>query len=60
MSESTQQMHERLCGVIAAARFEALSQPYAWQLAGTIAAADQRACCRQRRLGLVRADIRST
>jgi hypothetical protein len=34
MSESTQEMHERLCGVIAAARFEALSQPYAWQLAG--------------------------
>jgi hypothetical protein len=31
MPESTQQMHERLCGVIAAARFEALSQPYAWQ-----------------------------
>ncbi|MEN3365231.1 MAG: hypothetical protein V7606_2505 [Burkholderiales bacterium] len=32
MSESTQQMHTRLCGVIAAARFEPLSQPYAWQL----------------------------
>ena len=24
-------MHERLCGVIAAARFEALSEPYAWE-----------------------------
>ena len=32
MPESTQQMGERLCGVIAAARFEALSQPYGWQL----------------------------
>ena len=31
MPESSEQMHERLCGVIAAARFEALSQPYAWQ-----------------------------
>jgi hypothetical protein len=31
MSESTEQMHERLSGVIAASRFEALSQPYAWQ-----------------------------
>ena len=31
MPESTEQMHERLAGVIAAARFEALSQPYAWQ-----------------------------
>ena len=30
MSESAEQMHKRLCGVIAAARFEALSQPYAW------------------------------
>jgi hypothetical protein len=29
--ESTQQMHKRLCGVIGAARFETLSQPYAWQ-----------------------------
>jgi hypothetical protein len=32
MPESTQQMGERFCGVIAAARFEALSQPYGWQL----------------------------
>jgi hypothetical protein len=32
MSESTQEMHTRLCGVIAAARLESLSQPYAWQL----------------------------
>jgi hypothetical protein len=32
MPESTQQMGERLCGVIAAARFEALSQPHGWQL----------------------------
>jgi hypothetical protein len=31
MPESTEQMHERLIGVIAASRFEALSQPYAWQ-----------------------------
>jgi hypothetical protein len=31
MSESAEQMHKRLCSVIAAARFEALSQPYAWQ-----------------------------
>jgi hypothetical protein len=31
MPESPEQMHERLCGAIAAARFEALSQPYAWQ-----------------------------
>ena len=31
MPESTEQMHERLSGVIAASRFEALSQPYAWQ-----------------------------
>ena len=31
MPESAEQMHERLCGAIAAARFEALSQPYAWQ-----------------------------
>jgi ActR/RegA family two-component response regulator len=28
--ESTEQMHERLQGVIAASRFEALVQPYAW------------------------------
>ena len=32
MPESTQQMDERLCGVIAAARFEALPQPYGWRL----------------------------
>jgi hypothetical protein len=31
MSESAEQMHKRHCSVIAAARFEALSQPYAWQ-----------------------------
>ena len=31
MRESTEQMHERLSGVMAASRFEALSQPYAWQ-----------------------------
>ena len=31
MSESAKQMHKRLCSVIAAARFEALSQAYAWQ-----------------------------
>jgi hypothetical protein len=30
MPESAEQMHERLTGVIAASRFEALSQPYAW------------------------------
>jgi len=32
MRESTEQMHERLSGVMAASRFEALSQPYAWQV----------------------------
>jgi len=31
MRESIEQMHERLRGVMAASRFEALSQPYAWQ-----------------------------
>ena len=31
MRESTEQMHERLSGVMAASRFEALFQPYAWQ-----------------------------
>src|SRR6516164_8418971 len=31
MLESAEQMHARLCSVIAAARFEALSQPYAWE-----------------------------
>ncbi len=34
MPESTQRMHVRLCGVVAVARFEALSEPYAWQLVG--------------------------
>lgn len=29
MSESAEQMHKRLCSVIAAARFEVLFQPYA-------------------------------
>src|SRR5262249_12510349 len=29
--ESVEQMHKRLCSVIAAARFEVLSQPYAWE-----------------------------
>jgi hypothetical protein len=31
MSESAEQMHKRLCSVIAAARFEVLSQPHAWE-----------------------------
>ena len=31
MSESAEQMHARLCRVIAAARFEVLSQAYAWE-----------------------------
>ena len=31
MSESAEQTHARLCRVIAAARFEVLSQPYAWE-----------------------------
>ena len=31
MRESTEQMHERLSGVMAASGFEALSKPYAWQ-----------------------------
>jgi hypothetical protein len=31
VSESAEKMHKRLCSVIAAARFEALSQAYAWQ-----------------------------
>ena len=34
MSESTKQMHKRLCRAIAAARFEVLSHPYAWQQVG--------------------------
>jgi hypothetical protein len=32
MQEPAEQMHERLSGVIAASRFEALPQPYAWRL----------------------------
>jgi hypothetical protein len=31
LASPTEQMHGRLCGVIAAARFETLPQPYAWQ-----------------------------
>jgi hypothetical protein len=31
MPESADQMHERLCGAIAVARFDTLSQPYAWR-----------------------------
>ena len=31
MSESAEQLHKRLCSVIAAARFEVLFQPYAWE-----------------------------
>ena len=31
MSESAEQMHKRLCRTVAAAQFEVLSQPYAWQ-----------------------------
>jgi hypothetical protein len=31
MAETTEQMHRRLCGVIAASQFDALSQPHAWQ-----------------------------
>ena len=31
MREATEKMHERLSGIMAASRFEALSQPYAWQ-----------------------------
>jgi hypothetical protein len=34
MAETAEQMHERLRGVMAVARFEALSQPYAWQQLG--------------------------
>ena len=36
MPESTEQLHERLSRVIAASRFEALSQPYAWQQVGKL------------------------
>jgi hypothetical protein len=31
MPETPDQMHDRLLGVIAKSRFEAFSQPYAWQ-----------------------------
>jgi hypothetical protein len=31
MVESAEQMHKRLCGVIAAARFQMLPQPHAWE-----------------------------
>src|SRR5262249_10288726 len=34
MSESPEQMHARLCGVIAAAQFELLSEPHAWTRLG--------------------------
>jgi hypothetical protein len=30
MPETIEQMHQRLCGVIAASRFDVLAQPYAW------------------------------
>jgi len=29
--ETDTEMHDRLCGVLAASRFEVLAQPYAWQ-----------------------------
>jgi hypothetical protein len=29
--ETDSEMHDRLCGVLAASRFEVLAQPYAWQ-----------------------------
>jgi hypothetical protein len=32
MQETPDQMHDRLRGVVAASRFEALSEPYTWQL----------------------------
>jgi hypothetical protein len=35
MPESDEQTHERLRGVIAAARFQALAKPYAWAPLGT-------------------------
>jgi hypothetical protein len=35
MPETTEQAHHRLCGVIAASRFDVLAQPYAWQLVST-------------------------
>jgi hypothetical protein len=31
MPESVEQMHDRLCAVIAASRFDVLPHPYAWQ-----------------------------
>ena len=31
MVETAEQMHRRLCGVIAAARFQVLPQPHAWE-----------------------------
>jgi len=31
LPESAAAMHQRLCGAIAAARFDALAEPYAWQ-----------------------------
>jgi len=34
MSESPEQMHARLCGVVAAAQFEVLSEPHAWEQLG--------------------------
>jgi hypothetical protein len=60
MSESTQQMGERFCGVIAAARFEALPQPYGWQLVSQLSQLPTTALARPRWLGLVRADARLT
>jgi hypothetical protein len=37
MPETAEQMHARLCGVIASSRFDVLPQAYAWQQAGTAA-----------------------
>jgi hypothetical protein len=34
MAETAEQMHKRLCGVIAAARFQVLPQPHAWEPIG--------------------------
>jgi hypothetical protein len=34
MPETTGQVHHRLCGVIAASRFDVLAQPHAWQPLG--------------------------
>ncbi len=58
MLESAEQMHARLCSVIAAARFEALSQPYAWEHVSEPSGLYQCACGGQRRLGVVRAGRR--